>query len=90
MSPVGIPGRALKNHFVEKYISDEVESKPCLATCLSHCKYLENRTTFCIAQALVDAYEGNWETGLFFVGSNVAKCTKMTTVAGIFKELVGE
>jgi nitronate monooxygenase len=90
MSPVGIPGRALKNPFVEKYISDEVESKPCLATCLSHCKYLENGTTFCIAQALVDAYEGNWETGLFFVGSNVTKCTKMTTVAGIFKELVGE
>jgi nitronate monooxygenase len=90
MSPVGIPGRALKNPFVEKYISGDVESKPCLATCLSHCKYLENGTTFCIAQALVDAYEGNWETGLFFVGSNAAKCTKIDTVAGIFGELLEE
>jgi nitronate monooxygenase len=90
MSPVGIPGRALKNPFVEKYISDEVESKPCLATCLSHCKYLENGTTFCIAQALVDAYTGDWEAGLFFVGSNAVKCTKIDTVAGIFRELVGE
>jgi nitronate monooxygenase len=90
MSPVGLPGRALKNPFVEKYISDEVESKPCLAMCLSHCKYLENGTTFCIAQALVDAYEGDWETGLFFVGSNAVKCSKIDTVAEIFKELVEE
>jgi nitronate monooxygenase len=89
MSPVGIPGRALKNPFVRKYISGEAESKPCLATCLSHCKYLENGTTFCIAQALVDAYEGDWETGLFFVGSNVVRCSEITTVAEIFGELVG-
>ena len=90
MSPVGIPGRALKNPFVEKYISDCAESKPCMAACLSHCKYLENGTTFCIAQALIDAYMGDWETGLFFVGSNVVKCSEMSTVAAIFKELVGE
>jgi nitronate monooxygenase len=89
MSPVGIPGRALKNPFVKRYISGDVESKPCLATCLSHCKYLENGTTFCIAQALVGAYEGDWEDGLFFVGSNVEKCSKIDTVAGIFRELVG-
>jgi nitronate monooxygenase len=89
MSPVGIPGRALRNPFVEKYLSDQVESKPCIAACLSHCEYLKSRTTFCIAQALVDAYQGDWETGLFFVGSNVEKCKKLDTVAGIFEELVG-
>jgi nitronate monooxygenase len=89
MSPVGIPGRALKNPFVKKYIEGDVESKPCMAACLSHCKYLDNGTTFCIAQALVDAYLGDWKTGLFFVGTNVVKCKKMDTVAGIFRELVG-
>ncbi|MDR3279860.1 MAG: nitronate monooxygenase family protein [Synergistaceae bacterium] len=89
MSPVGIPGRALRNPFVEKYISGQVESKPCMAACLSHCEYLRSRTTFCIAHALVDAYQGNWDTGLFFVGSNVVKCEKMDTVAGIFRDLVG-
>jgi nitronate monooxygenase len=87
MSPVGIPGRALKTPFVEKYISGEVSSKPCMAACLSHCKYLESGDTFCIAQALVDAYLGNWETGLFFVGSNAWRCSKIDTVAGIFEEL---
>ena len=90
MSPVGIPGRALRNPFVEKYISDSAESKPCMAACLTNCKYLEDGTTFCIAHALVDAYMGDWENGLFFVGSNVVKCSEMSTVAAIFEELTGE
>jgi nitronate monooxygenase len=89
MSPVGIPGRALLNPFVRKYISGEVESKPCIAACLSHCSYLRDRSTFCIAQALVDAYKGDWENGLFFAGSNVAKCSKIERVGDIFDELVG-
>jgi nitronate monooxygenase len=89
MSPVGIPGRALRNPFVTKYIEGRVESKPCLAACLSHCTYLKDRTTFCIAGALVDAYMGDWETGLFFCGSNVSKCTKIERVSEIFDELVG-
>jgi nitronate monooxygenase len=89
MSPVGIPGRALRNPFVEKYIAGNVESKPCMAACLSHCSYLRDRSTFCIAGALVDAYMGNWETGLFFAGSNVVKCDKLETVEGIFRDLLG-
>jgi nitronate monooxygenase len=90
MSPVGIPGRALRNPFVTKYMEGRVESKPCMAACLSHCTYLKDRTTFCIAGALVDAYMGDWETGLFFCGSNVVKCTKIEKAADIFKELIGE
>ncbi|MDR1134537.1 MAG: nitronate monooxygenase family protein [Synergistaceae bacterium] len=89
MSPVGIPGRALKTPFVEKYMSGEALSKPCMAACLSHCKYLENGETFCIAHALVDAYLGDWENGLFFAGSNAWRCSKIDTVAGMFEELAG-
>ena len=89
MSPVGIPGRALKTPFVEKYMSGDPLSKPCMAACLSHCKYLESGETFCIAHALVDAYLGDWETGLFFVGSNAWRCSEIDTVAGIFEELAG-
>jgi nitronate monooxygenase len=89
MSPVGIPGRALRNPFVEKYISGRAESKPCLAACLSHCEYLKSGTTFCIAQALVDAYNGDWDAGLFFCGSNVPKCDHIGSVAEIFEALTG-
>ena len=90
MSPVGIPGRALRNPFVEKYVQGEVESKPCMAACLSHCSYLKDRSTFCIAGALVDAYMGNWETGLFFAGSNVTRCDHLETVPEIFDDLLTE
>lgn len=90
MSPVGIPGRALRNPFVEKYVQGEVESKPCMAACLSHCSYLKDRSTFCIAGALVDAYMGNWETGLFFAGSNVTRCDHLETVPEIFDDLLME
>ncbi|GHV50814.1 2-nitropropane dioxygenase [Synergistales bacterium] len=89
MSPVGIPGRALRNPFVEKYLNGAVESKKCMAACLTHCTYLKDRTTFCIAGALIDAYMGNWESGLFFAGSNVVKCSKIERVPDIFRELVG-
>lgn len=89
MSPVGIPGRALRNPFVAKYIGGHVESKPCIAACLSHCTYLKDRTTFCIAGALVDAYMGDWETGLFFCGSNVSRCSKIERVEDIFNDLTG-
>jgi nitronate monooxygenase len=89
MSPVGIPGRALRNPFVEKYMAGYVDSKPCMAACLSHCSYLRDRSSFCIAQALVDSYTGDWESGLFFVGSNVVKCTKMESVEEIFCDLIG-
>ena len=84
MSPVGIPGRAIRNPFVNRYLEGKAESKPCVAACLSHCEYIKTRKTFCIAQALVDAYRGEWETGLFFAGDNVAKCKKIETVAEIF------
>jgi nitronate monooxygenase len=66
-----------------------VESKPCFANCLSHCSYRTERQAFCIAQALVDAFRGNWEEGLFFCGSNVAKITRIETVEEIFHELFG-
>lgn len=89
MSPVGIPGRAIKNPFVAKYLEGDVTSKPCIANCLSHCSYKKERKAFCIAQALVDAYRGDWEEGLFFCGDNVARCSSIETVEEIFQELFG-
>lgn len=89
-SPVGIPGRALKTPFVAKYLEGDVTSKPCIANCLAHCSYRNDRSAFCIAAALVDAYMGDYENGLFFCGDNVTKCTRMETVDGIMGELFGE
>lgn len=89
MSPVGIPGRALRNPFVERYLAGNVESKPCIANCLTFCSYKKERKAFCIAQALIDAYEGRWEEGLFFCGDNVTRCTRMESVPEIFDVFFG-
>ena len=86
-SPAGLPGRALRSPFIDQYLKGHVESKPCIANCLTHCRYKTERETFCIAQALIDAYRGNWEEGLFFCGSNVTKVEKMEHVEDIMKEL---
>ncbi|HPK06937.1 MAG TPA: nitronate monooxygenase, partial [Aminivibrio sp.] len=86
-SPAGLPGRALRSPFIDQYLKGHVESKPCIANCLTHCRYKTERETFCIAQALIDAYRGNWEEGLFFCGSNVTKVKKMEHVEDIMKEL---
>ncbi len=85
-SPVGIPGRAIKNPFVARYLEGDVESKPCIANCLTHCSYRNERKAFCIAQALVDGYQGDWEHGLFFCGDNVHRCTTMEKVEEIFAD----
>lgn len=86
-SPAGLPGRAIKNPFVAKYLEGEVESYPCFANCMTHCRYRKTRETFCIAMALVDAYKGNWDKGLFFCGSNVVRANKIETVQEIIDDL---
>ena len=89
-SPAGLPGRALRNPFINQYLNGHVESKPCIANCLTHCRYRNERETFCIAQALVDAFEGRWEEGLFFCGSNVTRVTRQERVRDIVEELFSD
>lgn len=89
-SPAGLPGRVLRSPFVDEYLKGRVDSKPCIANCLTHCRYKTERETFCIAQSLIDAFRGNWEEGLFFAGSNVTRINKMEHVADIVKELFPE
>ena len=89
-SPCGLPGRAILTPMLKRYFShSDTEVEPCIANCLSHCVYKSTRKTFCIAKALVNALQGNWEDGLFFCGSNVWKVKKIQKVKEIFDELVG-
>jgi nitronate monooxygenase len=48
---------------------------------------MKDRSTFCIAMALVEACRGNWESGLFFCGANVVKAAKMETVEQVMRDL---
>lgn len=86
-SPCGLPGRALRSPMVERFLQSIDQYDPCIANCLAHCVYRSTRRTFCIAKALITAFQGNWEEGLFFCGSNVWRVQSVQTVKEIFADL---
>ena len=89
-SPCGLPGRALRSPMVENYLKNIDLHNPCIANCLAHCVYRATHKTFCIARALIEALQGNWNEGLFFCGSNVWRVDKIQSVKEIFADLFGK
>ena len=87
-SPCGLPGRAIRNPFVERYLSGMLEKVSCTAGCLSHCICKMQQETFCIANALISAYKGDWENGLFFCGTNVGRVKSIVKVKDLINELM--
>lgn len=87
-SPVGLPGRALKNAFVEKVLNNDPDlEKRCLANCLQFCKCRDNREAYCIIQALDKAAQGDIENGLIFSGNHAGKAQAIVPVSQLMKEL---
>jgi NAD(P)H-dependent flavin oxidoreductase YrpB (nitropropane dioxygenase family) len=84
ISPVGMPGRAILNPFMDKVKIDRIPVKKCF-NCLEHCNPKD--TPYCITKALIDAVNGNIENGLIFCGDNVHRLKEMTTVKAIMDEL---
>ena len=82
-SPVGMPGRAIHNDFIDKVAAGERFINGC-KQCIKMCKPAE--IPFCITEALVNAVEGRVKDGLIFCGSNAYRANKIETVAGIMGE----
>ena len=84
-SPVGMPGRGLRTPLIRKVEEgDRIPPERCIG-CIHGCN--PGETPYCINQALIRAWEGNYEEGLFFCGANVGKVTEMTTVELLMKKL---
>ena len=81
-SPVGLPGRALRNEFTEKLNSDQVKPIRKCSKCLKYCK-----GNFCIMTALENAQQGNLEDGLVFSGEGIEKIDKIMSVKEIIRTL---
>jgi len=75
-SPVGMPGRAIKNEFLEQIQQEKKKKFPCDFKCLKSCKQKE--APYCIANALVEAQQGDFTRGYAFAGANAYKCTPET------------
>jgi NAD(P)H-dependent flavin oxidoreductase YrpB (nitropropane dioxygenase family) len=87
-SPVGMPGRAIKNRFLKDLEEKGKMKIHCPFRCLTACKVEEAK--YCIAQALVNSYFGKVDQGLIFCGQNAYRVNKMTTVKELIRELLDE
>lgn len=84
-SPVGLPGRAIRNKLADEINSGKVEFNGCKEKCLKVCSY-----KYCINDKLNNAMTGDINDGLIFSGSNSWKITKIQPVKEIFEELISE
>ena len=84
-SPVGMPGRAVKNKFIKKVEESKSKITKCY-NCIKTCNPAE--TPYCITRALINAVKGNVDEGLIFCGSNVDRVDKIVTVKELMNELV--
>ncbi|MBF0622151.1 MAG: nitronate monooxygenase [Magnetococcales bacterium] len=89
-SPAGLPSRALKTNFTDTLFRGGDVAHKCIATCLSHCRCRDDKETFCIAEALHHAQQGDMERGLIFTGTNATRHDRMMHVWEIFEELTGQ
>lgn len=84
-SPVGLPGRALHNSFVERIEKENLPVKKCFR-CLETCNPAD--TPYCISQALIDAVETG--EGLIFTGGKAYLNQKISTVKEVMNRLTKE
>jgi nitronate monooxygenase len=87
ISPVGMPGRAIRNELIKKVEEGRIPPKRCY-NCIKKCNPKE--TPYCISKALIEAVEGNLDEGLIFVGSNAYRLEKIVSVKELMNELVSE
>ena len=83
-SPVGMPGRALRNEFIKDLESDRKPITKCY-NCLEKCD--PRSVPYCITKALIVAVRGDIKNGLIFCGENVDRIHEMTTVHDLMQEL---
>lgn len=85
-SPVGLPGRAIRNRFLNRLLGGEtVYDGRCKRNCLKSCDH-----TFCIIDRLDMSREGEVDEGLVFVGENVWRIKDIPTVKDLVDRLVAE
>lgn len=87
-SPIGIPGRAIRNQFAEKAIANSSDlERRCVANCLQSCLCRDRKETYCLIQALDRAATGDVENGLIFSSANAGRADRIIPVAELMAEL---
>ncbi|ROR27160.1 NAD(P)H-dependent flavin oxidoreductase YrpB (nitropropane dioxygenase family) [Mobilisporobacter senegalensis] len=83
-SPVGMPGRAIRNKFMEKASLEKIPVTSC-HSCLEHCN--QRDIPYCITDALINAAKGHVDDALLFCGANAFEQNEIKTVKEVMDEL---
>ena len=87
-SPVGMPGRAIHNNFLQKVKEGLKQPKACPFNCIKTCDV--THSPYCIMLALYNAFRGKMENGYAFCGSNAWRTNKIISVKELISTLKQE
>ncbi len=87
-SPVGLPGRVIKNKFIEDVNSGVTKPFRCSWKCLKTCDF--QKAPYCIAFTLYNAKIGNLAESFAFAGANAYRVDKIVSVKELIAELCTE
>jgi nitronate monooxygenase len=87
-SPVGLPGRAIRNKFIDDINQGGKKPFRCPFHCIVTCDY--EKSPYCIALALLNAQRGRLKHGFAFAGSNAYRATEITSVKQVVSSLLEE
>lgn len=83
-SPVGMPGRAIRNEFMRRTEAGERFPMHC-HSCLERCE--PAKIPYCITDALVNAARGDVDHALLFCGADAWKAERIETVDEVIADL---
>lgn len=87
-SPVGMPGRAIINEFINDVNAGSKKPYKCPYHCIVTCNC--ESSPYCIALALINAKKGKMQHGFAFAGENAYRAEKIVSVKDLVNSLVEE
>ena len=84
-SPVGLPGRAIRNRFLEDVAAGVKKPFKCPWKCLRTCDFVN--APYCIGIALTNARQGKLDNGFVFGGANAYRAERITSVHEVIQSI---
>jgi len=87
-SPVGMPGRAIHNQFIEDVNAGKKKPFRCPYHCIVTCH--QQTSPYCIAMALTSALRGRLRNGFAFAGANAFRVKKIVPLKELLASVLEE
>lgn len=87
-SPVGMPGRAISNAFLDRVATGGDVPAACPFHCIQSCN--RQNAPYCITRALANAQKGRFTHGFAFAGQNAWRVDRIMSVRELVDELAAQ